>query len=67
MTSYLDGELAPRDRARLESHLAECDHCDEYLRQLRATVEALGRVELDDLTEEAVDDLVALYRRWRAG
>ena len=67
MTSYLDGQLDSRDRARLEAHLAECLHCSEYLAQLRVTVDALGSVGPDDLSEEAVDELVDLYRRWRAG
>lgn len=67
MTSYLDGQLDSRDRARLEAHLAECPHCSEYLAQLRVTVDALGSVGPDDLSEEAVDELVDLYRRWRAG
>ena len=66
MTSYLDGELDNRDRARLEAHLAECPHCSEYLAQLRVTVDALGHVGADDLSEEAVDGLIDLYRRWRA-
>jgi anti-sigma factor RsiW len=67
MTAYLDGALAARDRARLETHLAACPHCSEYLAQLRVTIDALGRIDPDDLSEEAVDDLVDLYRRWRAG
>ena len=67
MTSYLDGELARRDRDRLEAHLAECPHCAEYLRQLRATVEALGSASPEDLSEEALDELVGLYQRWMAG
>lgn len=67
MTSYLDGALDGRDRTRLEAHLAECPHCSEYLAQLRVTVDALGHVGPDDLPEEAVDELVDLYRRWRAG
>ena len=65
MTAYLDGELSGRDRARLEAHLADCPHCNEDLEQLRATVEALGRVEPDDLPDEAVDELDGLYRRRR--
>ena len=32
----------------------------------RLTIDALGHVDTDDLTDEAVDDLVGLYRRWRA-
>ena len=66
MADYLDGGLDAQDQARLEQHLAGCPHCSEYLAQIRATIEALGRVEPEDLSEEAVDELVALYRRWRA-
>ena len=65
MTAYLDGELGDPDRLRLEAHLAECPHCSEYLAQLRVTIDALGHVEVDDLPEEAVDELIALYRSWR--
>lgn len=66
MAAYLDGKLDPRETARLEEHLAGCAHCSEYLAQIRATVAALGRVAPDDLSDEAVDELVALYRSWRA-
>ena len=67
MAGYLDGVLPPRDRARLEAHLAACPHCSEYLAQLRVTIDTVGRVEPDDLPEEALDELVVLYRRWQAG
>ena len=66
MTNYLEGALAVSDRARLEEHLASCPHCSEYLAQLRVTIDALGRVEPEDLPEEAIDELVAVYRAWRA-
>lgn len=67
MSAYLEGLLAEPDRARLEAHLRECPHCNEYLAQIRVTMDALGRVEPDQLSDDAVDDLVALYRRWRTG
>jgi anti-sigma factor RsiW len=67
MAAYLDGVLPPEDGARLEAHLAGCPHCSEYLAQIRATIEALGRVEPDDLPDETVDELVSLYRRWQTG
>jgi len=66
MAGYLDDSLSARDRARLEGHLADCPHCSEYLAQLRATIETLGRIEPDDLSDEALDELVSLYRRWNA-
>jgi anti-sigma factor RsiW len=67
MSDYLEGALSPGDRDRLEQHLAGCPHCGEYLAQLRAVIDTLGRVEPDDLPDEAVDELVALFRRWQAG
>jgi anti-sigma factor RsiW len=66
MTDYLDGHLDERDVERLEQHLAACPHCSEYLAQLRVTVDALGRATPDALSDEALDELVGLYRRWRA-
>jgi anti-sigma factor RsiW len=65
MSDYLDGQLDDRDRARLEAHLSGCPHCSEYLAQLRVTVDALGRAQPDALSDEALDELVAVYRRWR--
>ena len=56
----------PATLQRLEAHLAGCPHCSEYLAQLRVTIDALGHAEPDDLPDDAIDELVALYRRWRA-
>jgi anti-sigma factor RsiW len=67
VTDYLEGRLTARDVVRLEAHLSGCPHCSEYLAQMRATIDALGRVEVDELSDEALDDLVGLYRAWRAG
>jgi anti-sigma factor RsiW len=65
MTDYLENDLSPRDRERLEQHLAGCPHCTEYLAQMRATIAAAGHVEPDDLEPEALDDLVDLFRQWK--
>ena len=66
MTDYLEDALSGRERARLEDHLAECPHCTEYLAQIRDVIAAAGHVEPEDLPPGTVDDLVALYRTWRA-
>jgi anti-sigma factor RsiW len=66
MTEYVEGALSPRDRERFEAHLAECDHCVEYLAQIRAAIALVGHIEPDDLSDEALDELVGLYRSWRA-
>ena len=66
MGDYLDGQLEARDAKRLEEHLAACPHCSEYLAQLRVTIDALGHVEPDALPDDALEELVAVYRQWRA-
>ena len=66
MAAYLDDALTDGDRARLETHLAECPHCSEYLAQLRVTIDALGSADPLDFDDAALDELVALYRQWRS-
>ncbi len=65
MSDYVDRRLPAREATCLEGHLAECPHCHEYLEQIRVTIGALGRAQPDDLSTEALDGLVAVYRRWR--
>ena len=38
-SEYLDGRLSPQRRGHLETHLARCQACREYLEAVRATVE----------------------------
>jgi anti-sigma factor RsiW len=67
VTDYLEGRLPRRQRRRFESHLAACPHCTRYLDQIRTTVAALGRVEVEDLDAATRDGLIELYQRYRAG
>ena len=46
VTDLLDGALPPGCREGVEAHLADRDGCTEYLRQIRATIEALGALPL---------------------
>jgi anti-sigma factor RsiW len=65
--AYLDDALPESDRTRLEGHLADCPHCSEYLAQLRVVIDVSGEVTPDALDDEALDELVDLYRQWRSG
>jgi anti-sigma factor RsiW len=67
VTDYLEGALSSAERARFEAHLAGCPHCTEYLREMRLTIAAVGRVRPEALSPDARADLIALYRSWRAG
>src|SRR5271169_4505525 len=65
VTDYLEGTLSRRSRRRFESHLRACPNCSAYLEQIRITIEPTGRVEPDELSPDAKQDLIDLYRRWR--
>jgi anti-sigma factor RsiW len=65
MTDYLEGALSGRQLAKLERHLAGCDGCDEYLRQLRATIDLLGSAQPEDLAPETRQGLLDLFLRYR--
>jgi anti-sigma factor RsiW len=67
VTDYLDGALSRADRARFEAHIAECPHCETYLEQIRTTIALTGRVEPEALAPEVQNELIELYRNWRAG
>lgn len=67
VTDYLENRLPPRERARFESHVAECEHCETYLEQMRQTIRALGRLPEEALSAEARDALTAAFRDWSRG
>lgn len=66
VTDYLEGALSRSQRRRLEAHLAGCEHCTEYLEQMRATIRLTGRLRAEDLTPEMQEELTEIYRRWRS-
>ncbi|KAA0113120.1 anti-sigma factor [Mycolicibacterium sp. P9-22] len=65
VTAYLDDALDLDTRARFDVHLTECDGCDNYLQQLRTTVETLGKVGGDELDPAFRDRLMTAFRDWR--
>jgi anti-sigma factor RsiW len=38
ITDYLEGKLSRSQRRRFEAHLAGCEHCSEYLAQMRGSL-----------------------------
>jgi len=66
VSDYLEGALSRSQRRRFEAHLAACEHCSEYLEQMRATIRLTGRLQAEDLSPEMREEFSALYRRWRS-
>jgi anti-sigma factor RsiW len=64
VTDYLEGTLSRRQRRRFESHLRDCPNCSAYLEQIRMTIELTGAMDPEDLSPDAKQDLIDLYRRW---
>lgn len=44
-SSYLEGDLSPEQRARVDEHLASCMQCRVSLERFRATVGQLGALK----------------------
>jgi anti-sigma factor RsiW len=65
ITEYLEGAMDPRDRRRFDAHLAECEYCQNYLDQMRATVAALGELREDAIAPGDRQALVDAFRGWR--
>jgi anti-sigma factor RsiW len=65
VAAYLDDALPRADRARLEAHMQDCEHCGEHLKQIQVTILVTGEIRAEDLDPVAREDLMDLYRRWR--
>jgi anti-sigma factor RsiW len=66
VTDYLDGGLADRDRERFEEHIVFCSGCENYLDQMRTTIDVVGALTEDDLAPAMADELLAAFRGWKA-
>ncbi|MDZ4265766.1 MAG: zf-HC2 domain-containing protein [Mycobacterium sp.] len=65
VTAYLDGSLKPADRARFDEHLLECDGCENYLQQFRATVATLGTIGDEQIEPTFRARLLDSFHNWR--
>jgi anti-sigma factor RsiW len=62
VTDYLEGRLSLRQRLRFRWHLRLCTGCRAYLRQMRMTIDAAGRLP-DEALPKAIE--AELLRRFR--
>jgi anti-sigma factor RsiW len=67
VTGYLDGSVRGRRRRRFEAHLAACDGCTRYLRQMEATIRLTGTLTEEQVTEEQTAVLLTAFRGWSTG
>jgi anti-sigma factor RsiW len=67
VTDYLEGALDPADLRRFDEHIKDCGKCTEYLAQMRATIRVVGALTPGDLSPEAEEELLHVFRDWFAG
>ena len=65
MTDYLEGNLAAKDQARFEEHIAGCDGCRAYLAQLRTARDLVGKIADEPMPASVERELIEAFRNWR--
>jgi len=65
VTAYLDGALDPDTRARFDSHLLDCDGCENYLQQFRETVRTVGKITDNELDPAFRNRLLDAFKDFR--
>ena len=63
VTDYLEDEMPPDQRTRLEAHLPECPFCTRYVDQMRTVSRDLRTVETEKLPADRRAALLAEFRR----
>ena len=66
VTDYLEGVLPVDMHRRFDQHLSVCDPCVIYLDQMRQTIRAAGEVPEEALDSERREELLQVFRRWKA-
>jgi anti-sigma factor RsiW len=66
VTNYFEDALPSHERASFEHHIDGCTGCREYVHQMRQTIELTGRLTPADLSAEAEQKLLAVFRDWKA-
>ena len=66
VTDYFEDALSPADCARFDAHIAGCEGCTMYLRQMREMLELLGELTTESISPQAESELLATFRDWKA-
>jgi predicted anti-sigma-YlaC factor YlaD len=66
VTDYLENTLLPEKRAQLETHLADCDGCTNYIEQVRLTISMLRGLAQEPVFPETQEELLQVFRQWKS-
>jgi hypothetical protein len=66
VTDHLEGRLPLLTRLRFQWHLGWCVDCRAWLRQMRGTIRALGRLPEVRMPPQVRAELLERFRGWKA-
>ncbi len=67
ITEYLEGAMPWSTRIRFHMHLGLCNACRNYLKQMKYTVQTLGKLPTDPISPEVREALLRQFRNWKKG
>jgi predicted anti-sigma-YlaC factor YlaD len=62
VTDYLEGRLSLKQQLGFRMHVGKCKDCRAYLRQMKTTVRALGRMPAEPMPANVRDELLTRFR-----
>lgn len=65
VTDYAEGNLSLMDRLRFQLHIGMCRNCRRYVRQVKATAAALGKLPPPEIPTELEDELLRRFETWK--
>lgn len=69
VTDYLEGHMAPAQRAQFEQHMLTCPPCTTYLEQMRTMVGLAATLDTPDASTETAPEppaaVLDAFRRWK--
>ena len=65
ITDYLEGSMTFWERIRFHLHLGMCFGCRVYLRQIRQTIQTVGRLPEEPVPPAVRDELLQRFQAWK--
>lgn len=65
ITDYLEKRLPLRKRLLFRMHIGMCRHCRAYLRQMKLTVRALGKLPELTIPDDVKAELLWRFQAWK--
>lgn len=64
VTDYLEGRLSFMERLKFLWHLSMCGPCRAYVKQVKMTVEVLGKMETPPPSPDMERELLRQFSAW---